>query len=195
MKILRYLLIVFNGVLFSFATSTDVAASEAEIWQKLTGGGLVVLMRHASTNRGEGSGAPLIRDPSCSTERMLSSQGRKEAALIGQMFTAKGIPVGDVRASPYCRTTDTAQIAFGRSTPTDFLSVLHALSEEQAEIYTEQLTVKIGSYSGSKNLVLVTHAPNIDAVSFDPVAQGAFLVLEPTGNDTFEEIGIIDIAD
>lgn len=191
----RHLFIVFNMILFSFMPSTGVAASEAEIWQKLAGGGLVVLMRHATTNTGKGSGAPLMRDPSCLKERKLSSKGKKEAAQIGKMFVSKGVSVGDVLVSPYCRTTNTAKIAFGRGTATDFLSLLEVLSGEQADKFTEQLSRKIGSYSGSKNLVLVTHGPNIDAVSFDLVAQGAFLVFKPTGKDTFEEIGIINIAD
>jgi phosphohistidine phosphatase SixA len=191
----RHLFIVFNLICFSFMPSTGIAASETEIWQKLAGGGLVVLMRHATTNTGKGSGAPLKRDPSCRQERKLSSKGKREAAQIGKMFAAKGVPVGDVLVSPYCRTTDTAEIAFGRGTATDFLFLLEVLPAEQADIATEQLSRKIGSYSGSKNLVMVTHAPNIETVSFDPVAMGAFIVFKPTGKDIFEEIGIINSTD
>lgn len=195
MKASQQIIIVFNLILFSFVPSTGIAASEAEIWQRLAGGGLVVLMRHTTTNTGEDSNNPLVRDPSCVSERKLSAKGKTQAAKIGEMFASFGVAVGDVLASPYCRTTDTAKTAFGRSTPADFLSLLEVLSDEQADASTEQLSHKIGSHLGSKNLILVTHAPNITAVSFDPVAMGAFAVFKPTGGETFEEVGIIDIAD
>jgi phosphohistidine phosphatase SixA len=195
MKTSRQLFIVLNMILFSFMSSGGVAAAEAEIWQKLAGGGLVVFMRHTATNTVKGSGNPLVRDPTCRQERKLSPKGKRQAAQIGKMFTAFGVPVGDVLVSPYCRTTDTAEIAFGRGTPTDFLSLLEVLSAEQADAATERLNRRIGSHSGKDNLVLVSHGPNIDTVSFDPVAMGAFVVFKPTGKDTFEEIGIINIAD
>lgn len=171
-----------------------IAGSTEEIWQKLADGGLVVLMRHASSNDGKVTSAPLVRDPSCQQERNLTAKGKKDAALIGKMFADKRVPVGEVLASPYCRTTDTAKIAFGRSTAADYLTVLEVLSAEQADRATEQLSRRIGSYAGRKNLVLVTHGPNIEAVSFDPVAQGAFVVFRPMGKDTFEAIGIINIV-
>ena len=72
--------------------------------------------------------------------------------------------------------------------------MLEALPQNQAEANTEKLTQKIGSYSGTENLILVTHAPNINAVSFESVEMGAFLVLQPKGDHEFEEIGIINLA-
>ena len=177
--------------IFSFQSSTCFSDTEGEIWEKLKSGGLVVLMRHASVNK---TNNPLLRDPSCTEERMLSEKGKKEALKIGEKFSAKGVSIDKVLASRYCRTTETAKNAFGRSQPTEFLSVLEAFPQKQAEAYTEQLMKKIGSYSGSGNLVLVTHGPNINAVSFDPVEIGAFLVLRPMGGQEFEEIGKIKFA-
>lgn len=59
---------------------------------------------------------------------------------------------------------------------------------------TEMLNHKIGAHLGSKNLILVTHAPNITSVSPEPVAMGALAVFKPTGGYTFEEMGIIGIG-
>ena len=152
-------------------------------------------MRHASTNTGKESDNPLVRDISCTKERNLSSAGKKEALSTAKMFSQKGVPIKEVLASPYCRTMDTASITFGKATPAGFLSLAEVLSDDEADKAAQQLSLKIGSHSGSKNLVLVTHEPNINAISFEPISMGAFIVFEPMGGSAFEEIGIINPAD
>ena len=187
MKIIISILIA----MLSFQSSVCFSDTDEKIWEKLKSGGLVVLMRHATTVKKDN---PLLRDPTCLKERKLSEKGKKQAARIGAMFTAKGISINKVLASPYCRTTDTANIAFGGSQPTEFLSVLEALPQKQADENTDKLKQKIGSYSGTGNLILVTHEPNINTVSFESVEMGAFLVLQPTGGQEFDEVGIINLA-
>ena len=177
--------------IFSFQSSVCFSDTEGKVWEKLKNGGLVVLMRHASVNK---TNNPLLLDASCLKERNLSEKGKKESSKIGKKFSVKGVPIEKVLTSPYCRTTETANNAFGKSQPAEFLSVLEAFPQKQAEAYTEQLMNKIGSYSGSGNLVLVTHGPNINTVSFDPVEIGAFLVLQPMGGQEFEEIGKINFS-
>jgi phosphohistidine phosphatase SixA len=177
--------------ILSFLPTMSFSDTDGKIWGKLKNGGLVVLVRHTSTVQKDN---PLLRDSSCLKERKLSEKGKKEAARIGEMFTAKGALINKVLTSPYCRTVHTAKIAFGSGQPVEFLSVLEALTQEQAEANTDQLTQKIGSYSGNGNLILVTHAPNINAVSFEIVEMGAFLVLQPMGDDEFEEVGKINLA-
>jgi len=162
--------------ILSFQPLNSFADAEGDIWEKLKNGGLVVLMRHTHTTVKDTK--PLLRDPSCVKERNLSEKGKKVAARIGSMFTTKGVPVSGVLTSPYF----------------DYLTVLEALPLEQAEANTEQLMQKIGSYSGKGNLILVTHAPNINAVSFENVEMGAFLVFQPMGGDEFDEIGKINLA-
>jgi phosphohistidine phosphatase SixA len=181
---------IFLAILY-FQPSVSFSDTDGEIWDKLKNGGLVVLMRHASTVQKDN---PLLRDPSCLKERKLSEKGKNEAARIGEMFAAKGISINKVLTSPYCRTTHTAKIAFGGGQPTEFLSVLEALTQDLAEENTDQLTQIIGSYSGNGNLILVTHAPNINAVSFEIVEMGAFLVLQPKGDSEFEEVGKINLT-
>ncbi|TNF99202.1 MAG: hypothetical protein EP297_06210, partial [Gammaproteobacteria bacterium] len=90
------------------------AEPEDELWKKLKNGGMVILMRHAPVNRGKGQGDSLLRDPSCVKERNLSEEGKNEAANIGEIFAKKGIPIERVMTSPYCRTVDTAKLAFNR---------------------------------------------------------------------------------
>jgi len=169
---------------------TGDADDDVDVWNALQRGGLVVLIRHASTGKGD----PLIRDPSCHGEQNLSDQGKREAAMIGEVFAAKGIRIANVLTSPYCRAIDTARIAFGGSQSAEFLSLTEALPLKQAEENTTILLQRIGSFSGNSNLVLVTHRPNIGAVSRETIGAGAFLVLRPKGADKFEELGKIKLG-
>ena len=174
--------------------SISFADTEDKLWEKLKNGGLVILMRHASVEKGKQHGNPLLRDPSCVNERKLSDKGKQQASQIGKTFTSKGIPIEQVLNSPYCRTTDTAIIAFNKSQPVEFLSLLEVLSQSQAEASSKKLSLRIGSYSGKGNLIMVSHAPNINAISFETIEPAAFIVLSPMGGDEFEEIGSINPA-
>jgi hypothetical protein len=77
----------------------------------LRDGGYVLYFRHAATTR---SGQPDDDLTTCETQRNLNPAGRRQAREIGAAFRELGIPVGRVISSPYCRTKDTATLAFGR---------------------------------------------------------------------------------
>lgn len=162
-------------------------ANEA-VWQKLAEGGKVVLMRHAAVGA---TGNIMLRDPSCIGERNLSAEGESVARVIGKMFSDRNIQISEVRHSPFCRTTDTAKIAFGGGTPVEYLYVLELRGPEEAAAQTRKLNQIIGSYTGNGNLILITHEPNINAVSFELLKQSDFLVLQPSGGDKFEEVGVV----
>ena len=169
------------------------ALADEAAWRALEGGGHVVLMRHTSPEQGLGKGNPLLRDPSCAKERNLSMQGKQEAERVGKEFKTRAIPVGEVLASPYCRTLDTARIAFGQVNPTEFLSLSEVLTPADAERNTAEAMRRIGEYNGRSNLIMVTHEPNIAAISFELIEQGAFMVLKPRGGREFDVIGKIQL--
>ena len=171
------------------------AMAHADAWQALKRGGQVVLMRHTTPEQGPGKGNSLLRDPTCAKERNLSQQGKDEAARVGKAFKSRSIPVDEVLSSPYCRTQDTARHAFGHSTPTDFLSLSEVLSPAEIAHNTAVAIKRIGSHAGAANLVMVTHEPNIAAITFELVEQGAFLVLKPRGGNEFDLVGKIRLED
>jgi phosphohistidine phosphatase SixA len=181
----------------SLAMLSDIgpAAASDELWARLKEGGKVVLMRHAKTVKGKGLGNPLFRDPTCKKERNLSNEGKRDAETVGNQFRQRGIPVSEVRHSPFCRTTDTARHAFGNVTPAEYLSLLEILEPDEATKQTRKLTEVIGSYTGTGNLVLVSHEPNIGAVSFEEVSNLDFVVLQPKGGNEYEELGKIRFVD
>ena len=171
------------------------AEASEELWTALEEGGKVVLMRHAPVEGGAEAGSPLVRDPSCRRERNLSSLGKRNAQEIGSRFAQHQVPVSQVFYSPFCRTAETAQLAFDEASPADYLSLLEILAPDEAERQTLELSRVIGSYSGSGNLVLVTHEPNISAVSFELVKHLDLLILEPKGGSEFEELGVIPFSE
>ncbi len=178
---------VYLLTIFAVVTSLPVSADEA-LWAALKEGGKVVLMRHAAVERGKVSGIRHVPGD-CSQEMSLSQDGRAQAQKIGEMFRARGIPVGDVLASPYCRTMDTAKLAFGKTKASEALRLIEALPPAQAEQVTAQAMKLIGEYKGKGNLVLVTHEPNVVALAFETVETSGMFVLTPKGADQFDVLG------
>lgn len=164
------------------------AKADQALWAALKDGGKVVLMRHAAVERGKVSGLRHVPGD-CSQELNLSQAGRTQAKKVGESFRQHGIVIGDVLASPFCRTMDTAKLAFGKAKASEALRLLEALPPGQADQVTAQAMKLVGEYKGKGNLVLVTHEPNIIALAFETVEFGGMLVLAPKGADQFDVLG------
>ena len=78
-------------------------------------GGYVIYFRHTSTDFGQNDEGMTSYDD-CTKQRNLTEQGRAEARAIGAAIAKLQIPIGDVLASPFCRTLETARLIFGRAT-------------------------------------------------------------------------------
>jgi phosphohistidine phosphatase SixA len=164
-----------------------IGISDEDVWAKLKQGGYVVLMRHA---KAEKIGDPLtLKINDCSVQRNLSAQGQKEAALIGRVFHGRSVSVSEVLSSRYCRTQETAELAFGGVTTWQPLDLLYALPEQDRDARTEIVAKRISTYTGEANLVMITHLPNIDALTLELVEPGGFLVLEPDHKGSFDIVG------
>lgn len=151
------------------------------IIQILQSGGLTLLMRHALSDAAINQ-RELLR--SCATQRNLTLAGREQARMIGRAIGALRIPIGQVRASPLCRTRDTARLAFGRATLDRMLvntGVLGTLADDRRRGRALRAVVRRRPQTG-ENTVLVTHSPNIRAASGEEtVEEGEILVLGPGG--------------
>lgn len=167
---------------------SPVMADEA-LWSALKAGGKVVLMRHAAVERG--SGRPLHLMPGCDGEMHLSTAGQRQAEAVGKAFRQRKIPIGIVLASPYCRTMETARVAFGSAKPSTVLHLLESLDAREAARRTEEATKLIGGYKGKANLILVTHQPNVEAIALESVESAGVLVLQPKGGSDFDVLGRI----
>ncbi len=161
-------------------------ADEA-LWSALKAGGKVVLMRHAAVERGA---SPLKYTPGdCSQDMNLSQAGREQAKRVGEMFRARGIFTGEVLASPYCRTMDTARLAFGNVKPSEAMRLIEGIGAQEVERINAQAMKLIGGYKGKANLILVTHQPNVETIALESVEPAGMLVLVPKGGEEFDVLG------
>ena len=85
-----------------------------ELVRALRGGGYTLYFRHGvrDTTVREYSSKMIMTD--CGTQIPLSPVGRTQSQSIGAAMRKLGIPMGEVIASPLCRTMDTARFIAGR---------------------------------------------------------------------------------
>src|SRR5207247_2594884 len=94
---------------------------------------------------------PGFRLDECSTQRNLSEEGRAQARRVGAAFAARGIPIGRVLSSQWCRCLETARLAFGGAAPWPALNSFFRDRTQEAE-RTRGGRV-LGCYDGFKWLV------------------------------------------
>lgn len=95
------------------AAAATSAPSAAALAAALRSGGYIVYFRHTATDFSQND--EKMRDfDDCANQRNLTDAGREQAQKIGAVWRTLNIPVGRVLASPYCRTREVAQLAFGR---------------------------------------------------------------------------------
>ena len=173
-----------RGFLAAALAMAVPAAVEArdDAWQRLRAGGLVVLMRHASTQPGLGDPKGFSLDD-CATQRNLSEAGREEARRVGERFRAERVPVAQVLTSPWCRCRETAMLAFGSASDWEPLSSFFDFPDREAD-YTARVRKRIGTYGARKrqgNVVMVTHNVNIAALTRHSVGTSEMVLVRPDG--------------
>jgi phosphohistidine phosphatase SixA len=159
--------------------ATAAGATEAG-WARLRDGGHVVLLRHAFA---PGIGEPANFDVAkCNTQRNLSEAGRQQARKIGALFAARAAPVEKILSSRWCRTLETARLAF-RSTGMEEVEMLDPPPSDPAaaEAHEKAVMEVIRGWSGSGNMVLVTHAENIAALTGETTRDGEAVIVRPEG--------------
>lgn len=137
--------------------------------------GRVVLMRHALA---PGGGDPAHFDLSdCRTQRNLSEEGRVQAKRIGEFFRQHTVPVTAVWSSQWCRTRETADLAFPtqRVDQPAFNSFFG--EPDAAPAQTNDAKALLDGWRGAGLLVVVTHQVNITALTGVVPASGEAVVL------------------
>lgn len=170
-----------RGFALLLALAAFSAHADEALWKLLAGGGQVLFVRHAETTPGVGDPAGFKLED-CATQRNLSTEGRAQSQRLGAEFKRRGIPLGEVLSSPWCRCHDTAKLAFGPAKPWAALSNLfgrHGAAEQQVSA----LRPRIAGYKGKGNLVLVSHGSTAAALTGEHPAMGELLVLAPMGKD------------
>ena len=108
------MVVLLNGTAqFDVAAAQTTAGLEGlALVQSLRKGGYNIYFRHAASDWSQNDQVSKEGDwTSCDPGKMrqLTEAGRKTASTVGEAIRALQIPIGQVFASPYCRTVETAR--------------------------------------------------------------------------------------
>ena len=146
--------------------------------EALQDGGLVLYLRHTATDDAP-DGLPT---DDCTEQRNLTDEGRRDAREIGDAVRALDVPVGRVLASPYCRTLETAELAFDDVQEEEVLLPVPtgADGEERGRALLREL---LSTEPEEGNTFLVGHISNLRLAADASPEEGGTVVFRPLGDD------------
>ncbi|OAB44924.1 hypothetical protein PBAT_15080 [Paenibacillus antarcticus] len=152
-------------------------------------GGYIIYFRHGEATVGQDTDNLVFED--CSTQRNLSDQGRTQAQIVGNFFKKNSIPVAyPVIASPYCRTRESAEIAFGKQNVqlnpmlADIVKLSNeSLSEDQEQPILTNVNKLLETVPAlGKNTIIVDHSFPA-GLSLGPIPYMGAVIIKPKGNN------------
>lgn len=151
--------------------STPTGPHPVELINLLRKGGYVIYIRHAKTDFSQKD--TTADYDNCAGQRNLTDEGRMQAKNMGAAFRALGIPVGRVIASPYCRTRETAELAFGKYE--------RANHYETAKSMTKDLLA--AAPADGPNTIMVAHGFIMRDIAHVILEEGDAYIFKPTGSN------------
>jgi phosphohistidine phosphatase SixA len=155
------------------------ARAEGDPWRLLKRPGAIILFRHANAP-GTGDPAGFVLGD-CATQRNLDGKGRADARALGAAFRARGIAVGKVLSSQWCRSRETADLAFPGQVLEEpaFNSFFGNRADEPAA--TARARHILTAWQGPGVLVAVTHQVNITALTGIAPRSGEGVIVRSAG--------------
>jgi hypothetical protein len=197
----RLLLLLLSGALVVFASPALPQATAPDrdarpllagrpLVTALRGGGFVLYLRHTSTDFGEND-ERMTDYSDCKSQRNLTDVGRAEARSIGAALRELKIPIGEVLASPFCRTMETGRLVFGRATVS--LAVRGGPARpENPDRYADLRKLLSTPVAGRTNTAIASHGNPFRGVTEAPyLAEGEMAVIEPQGDGKFRIVARI----
>jgi len=153
------------------------ARADDDAWAALAKGA-IGLIRHGATDGSQGD-PPGFKLDDCATQRNLTPAGRRQIEALGEAVRRRGVAVGRVLTSPWCRTRDTATL-LGFGPVEDYAPLSNLLGRyEASEAQIKELRPLIASWRGPGALILVSHGSLILPVSGVHPQEGEIVVVEP----------------
>jgi len=152
---------------------------------RLRAGGVTVYFRHAATDFSQNDSRYVHGD--CTTQRNLTDAGRADARAIGAEIRRLRIPIGDVLASPFCRTMETATLTVGRATE----SPEARGGPAEADRYAELRRMLATPPAKGTVRVVSSHGNPFRALTGTQLAEGEAAVVAPGPGDAFTVIARI----
>lgn len=179
---------VFKAVVFTllFGLATSVGAQElprlsfAQAAVRLNSHGFMLMMRHAQTDAGVGD-PENFKLGECSTQRNLSPEGREQAGRVGKAFSQAGIRFDMVRSSQWCRTRETARLAFAANEEWPALNSSFRNRAEQ-DGRSKQIIEFARAMNKAHNVMLVTHQIAITSLAGGWVESGEIVAFRYEGD-------------
>ncbi|MBE9049357.1 alpha/beta fold hydrolase [Nostocales cyanobacterium LEGE 11386] len=167
----------------------------SQLVNTLRQGGYVIYIRHTATDWSQAD----IREggewwKNCEAHRNLSPEGRVQAQVIGDALRTLGIPIGQVIASEYCRTVETAQLMkVGSVQTTNRLNGRRSWQNLNGKSGQEQLVAETRILLGTPpapgvNKVLVSHIHNFKEPAhpvLSEIAEGEAAIFKPSDDGSF----------
>lgn len=158
--------------------ATGEALERSSLLEALRRGGHVIYFRHTSTDFSQNDAA-MTSFEDCARQRNLTETGRAEARAIGAAVQRARIPIGDVLASPYCRTMETARLMFGRAVAMH--EVRGGPASADGERYAGLKALLARAVAPGTNVAIASHGNPFYAVAGPPyLAEGEAAVVRAT---------------
>ncbi len=186
---------------FALLSTPAGAADRDGLAAAVRGGGYILYFRHAPTDwldSDQLDSEEAIRSCDRNQMRQLSDEGRATAKAVGAAMRRLEIPVSAVFASEYCRTTETAKLlnVGPVQTTRDVLNTRAAeyVGGREALAATARQRLSMSPPAGA-NVVLVGHGNVLMMVANVRPPEGGSAVVRPSGNGTFEVVGVLSAQD
>jgi phosphohistidine phosphatase SixA len=184
---------IFSACLL-FLLLAPAALADGSLLGTLREGGYVLYMRHTSTDFTQNDAASRSYED-CANQRNLTDKGRQEAREVAAHIKRLRIPIGEVLASPFCRTMETARLAFGKAKPMQEVRGGPARRDDPKR-YDGLKKILSTPVPKGDNLVISSHGNPFHAVAGPPyLAEGEIAVVRPGGGGKFSVIGRIRLED
>ena len=184
-----------------FTSRKEKSALNGSLLNSLRKGGFIFYARHGEATVGED--LPNFNFQDCFAQRKLSEYGRRQAIYYGEIVRYLQIPIQSlVSASPFCRTIETAQLAFGSGNVqvNPFWFEIYRLSgslpssERKRILSNFDATMEVIPEEG-KNKVIVAHGFP-EGVGLGDIPYMGTVILKPKGEGNgYEVVHQLALAD
>jgi len=184
------LLVIAAFATFALADPSSPQLSGPTLRAALLRGGYVLYFRHASTDFGQND-ERMTDFENCGSQRNLTGRGRSDARAIGAAIRRLNVPIGDVLASPFCRTRETAELIFGRAS-VDRRVIGGPAQPDDPGRYAALRALLSTPPPAGRNLAIVSHGNPLRALTGAAyLAEGEVAVVEPLGANGFRIVATI----
>jgi hypothetical protein len=203
---MKNIFLVILMVASGYASAQDAVANplgpnlaDGALLERLQSGSLVIVFRHGATGPDSNHPDPISGRKSypgslqerqagyfdCARQRVLSEKGRDDMRLIAAAIREIGMVIGEVIASPMCRTRESAWLLVGQVKAEDALI-------GPGSVARDRLATTVPA--AGRNRILVSHSYVVAGIISTPdntfdgefVPRGHCLVLAPDGNGGFD---------